>query len=125
MKIFIGDDATSIYGGADISLDGMAGNGRSGEPLFSNWQGPGALNFSSVFGSIGMECGSSFTYRAVLLAVLMFPLLSLGCTLQFFEPIGACAASLLVSVVFYAVAGTTWKWIVEGPDGRGGSCGGN
>ena len=72
-----------------------------------------------------MEWGPSFTYRAVLLAVLMFPILSLGWTWQIFEPIGVRAAFWLISVVIYAVAGTAWKWIIEGLDGRGGSSGGN
>jgi len=63
-----------------------------GEPLFSTWQGPGALSYSSAFGSSVPEWGPSFTYRAVLMAVFAFPILSLGWTLQFFEPIGVRAA---------------------------------
>jgi len=96
-----------------------------GEPLFSTWRGPGALSYSSWFDSTGTAWGSSLTYRAVLEAVLMFPLVSLEWTWRFFEPIGARVSFWLVSVVFYAIAGTAWKWIIEGLGGRASRSGGN
>lgn len=96
-----------------------------GEPLFSTWQGPGALSYSSAFGSTVPNWGPSFTYRGVLMGVFGFPILSLGWTLEIFEPHNVRAALWLLSVVFYALASTGWKWIIEGLDRRGGRAGGN
>jgi hypothetical protein len=96
-----------------------------GEPLFSNWQGPGALSTTTWgFGSTGTAWGPSLTYRVVLQAVIMFPLLSVAWTFGFLEPVGARAAFWFVSVLLYAFAATALKWISEGPDGRRASPGG-
>ena len=96
-----------------------------GEPLFSTWQGPGALSYSSAFGSNIPQWGPSFTYRALLIAVFAFPILSLGWTLDFFEPVGFRVALWLLCVAFYAVGATACAWITGTNGGRVGKAGGN
>ena len=85
----------------------------------------GRLRGRAPFGAIVPPWGPSFTYRALLLAVFMFPILSLGWTLEFFEPINVHTALWFFGVVFYAVGGTAWKWIIEWLGGRGGRAGGD
>lgn len=84
-----------------------------GEPLFSTWRGPGALSYTTWFGSTGGPWDPSLTYRNLVLSVLMLPLVSMEWTLGFLAPLGVPAAFWVISVVFYGLGAAAWAWTFE------------
>lgn len=76
-----------------------------GEPLFSTWQGPGALSYSGPFPQTA-PLGRSITYRMAIQAVLTYPLLSASCALHFFAPLGERGALWATSAIFYGAGAT-------------------
>lgn len=87
-----------------------------GDPLLSNWRGPGALSYTVRHGSIVGPLGPALTYGAVVLLVLLFPALGLGWAGGLLAPIGEPASFWIVSVVFYGLQAATWQWAVGLPD---------
>lgn len=87
-----------------------------GDPLLSNWCGPGAMSYTTHLGSTPGPLAPALTYRAVVLLVLLFPLVGLGWACQLFAPIGEPASFWIVSVVFYGLQAATWQWAVGSPD---------
>lgn len=84
-----------------------------GDPLLSNWQGPGAISYSTQSGSTVGPLGPALTYRAVVLMVVTVPLIGLDWACRLLAPIGESASLSIVSVVFYAIAAAAWQWAVE------------
>ena len=57
--------------------------------------------------------GPSITYRAVIEAMLMFPLLSSSWALQFLEPLGERVALWAISAASYATIGALMGYVAE------------
>jgi hypothetical protein len=83
-----------------------------GEPLFSTWQGPGALSYSGPFPETA-ALGRCITYRILVEGVLMYPLLFSSWALDYLAAVGERQALWAISAIFYGVTATLVAYIVD------------